>query len=340
VQLKPISEQVVVVFGASSGIGRETALRFARQGAIVVAAARGEEGLNSLVEEIQQSGGRATAVPAEAADFAQVQAVADTAVRLYGRIDTWVHVAAVSIYATFEETTPEEFRRIVDVNLLGQVYGAMAALPALRCAGQGALIHISSVEAMRPLPYQSAYAASKHGVHGLLQTLRMELRHEKLPIHVTEIMPASINTPLFNKARTKLGVKPMGIPPVYPPSLVADAILYAAEHPVREIVVGGAGKMMLYHQRISPRLTDLLMEAVGFKGQKTREPKSAEAPNNLFSPLSGYDRVEGDFGGQAKVTGALERSPAVRIAVAGLAAGTLALLVSRSRHSKKRRGIV
>jgi len=334
VKLKSISEQVVVVFGASSGIGRETALRFARRGAILVVSARGEEGLNSLVEEIQQCGGRATAIPAEVTDFAQVQAVADAAVREYGRIDTWVHVAAVTIYATFEETTPEEFRRIVEVNLLGQVHGAQAALPALRRAGGGALIAVSSVEAMRPLPYNSAYAASKHGLHGFLQTLRMELRHDDTPIQVTEIMPASINTPLFNKARTKLGVKPMGIPPVYPPSLVADAILYAAEHPVREIVVGGAGKMMLMNQRISPRLTDALMERIGFKGQRTDEPRSATAPDNLFAPLPGYDKVEGDFSGQAKVTGMLERNPAVKVAVASLALGTLALLLSRSRQAK------
>ena len=333
-KLKSISEQVVVVFGASSGIGRETALRFARRGAILVVSARGEEGLNSLVEEIQQCGGRATAIPAEVTDFAQVQAVADAAVREYGRIDTWVHVAAVTIYATFEETTPEEFRRIVEVNLLGQVHGAQAALPALRRAGGGALIAVSSVEAMRPLPYNSAYAASKHGLHGFLQTLRMELRHDDTPIQVTEIMPASINTPLFNKARTKLGVKPMGIPPVYPPSLVADAILYAAEHPVREIVVGGAGKMMLMNQRISPRLTDALMERIGFKGQRTDEPRSATAPDNLFAPLPGYDKVEGDFSGQAKVTGMLERNPAVKVAVASLALGTLALLLSRSRQAK------
>jgi hypothetical protein len=163
------------------------------------------------------------------------------------------------------------------------------------------------------------------------------LKHEGLPIQVTEIMPASINTPLFNKARTKIGVKPMGLPPIYPVSLVTDAILYAAEHPAREIVVGGSGKMMLFNQRLAPRFTDAVMERIGFKGQRTDEPKSPGAPDNLYGPISGYDRVEGDFGDQAGVTGtiaAIEQNPAARIAAAGLALGALALLVSRSRHAR------
>lgn len=161
-RLKPTSQQMVVVFGASSGIGRATALRFAERGAKVVVSARSTEGLESLVEEIRSQGGEATAIPADATDFGQVRAVAAWAVQQYGRLDTWVHAAAVTVYATFEETTPEEFRRMLDVNLMGQVHGAKAALPYLR-EGGGALILISSVEAIRALPYNSAYAASKHG---------------------------------------------------------------------------------------------------------------------------------------------------------------------------------
>jgi NAD(P)-dependent dehydrogenase (short-subunit alcohol dehydrogenase family) len=151
-QLKPIGEQVVVVFGASSGIGRETALQFARRGAKAVVAARGEEGLNSLVQEIRQDGGQATAVVADASVFDDVSRVAQTAVETYGRIDTWAHLAAVTIWASFEQTTPEEFKRIIEVNLLGQIYGAKAALPHLKREGRGALIHVSSVEARRALP--------------------------------------------------------------------------------------------------------------------------------------------------------------------------------------------
>src|ERR671926_1489745 len=185
-QSKPVEEQVVVVMGASSGIGRHTALRFATSGAKVVASARGEQGLNSLVEEIRHDGAEAVAVPVDVVEFEQVKAVADRAVQEYGRLDTWVHLAAVGLYATFEQTTPEEFARVIDVNLMGQVYGAMAALPHLKREGRGALIHISSMGAMRSIPLQRAYSASKHGIDGFLESLRVELQREKLPISVTQ----------------------------------------------------------------------------------------------------------------------------------------------------------
>ena len=179
-QLKPVGEQVVVLMGASSGIGRETALRFARKGAKVVVSARGADGLDSLVEEIRREDGEAIAVPADTSEFEQVKAVAERAVEEYGRLDTWVHLAAVGLFATFEETTPVEFARVIDVNLMGQVYGAMAALPHIKREGGGGLIHISSMGAKRSIPLQSAYCASKHGIDGFLESLRVELRREKL----------------------------------------------------------------------------------------------------------------------------------------------------------------
>ncbi len=299
-QLKPINQQVVAVVGASSGIGRETALRFAKKGAKVVVSARSQPGLESLVDEIRREGGEATAIAADVSNFEQVKAIADKAVEQYGRLDTWVHNAAVELYAYFEQTTPEEFKRLIDVNLMGQVYGAMAALPHLKREGRGALIHVSSVEAKRALPLQSAYAAAKHGIDGFLESLRVELMHEKVPISVTNVMPATINTPLFNKARTKLGVKPVGVPPLYQPSLVANAILDVAEHPKREVVVGDAGKMILLAQRISPKLVDAYMERTAFQAQRTNEPKSEDAPDNLFEPLPDYNTIEGDFSDQAR----------------------------------------
>jgi NAD(P)-dependent dehydrogenase (short-subunit alcohol dehydrogenase family) len=299
-QLKPINQQVVALVGASSGIGRNAALQFASRGAKVVVVARSQPGLESLVEEIRGLGGEATAVVADVTVFDQVKAIADKAVEVYGRLDTWVHNAAVELYAAFEVTTPEEFKRIVDVNLMGQVHGAMAALPHLKREGRGALIHVSSIEARRSLPLQSAYAAAKHGIDGFLEALRVELMHEKLSISVTNVMPASINTPLFNKARTKLGVKPVGVPPLYQPSLVAKAIVEAAENPKRDVVVGDAGKAILFAQRISPSLVDAFMERTAFNGQRTNEPKSESAPDNLFDPISGYDKIEGDFSDQAR----------------------------------------
>jgi NAD(P)-dependent dehydrogenase (short-subunit alcohol dehydrogenase family) len=299
-QLKPINQQVVAVVGASSGIGRETAHQFAKKGARVVVAARSQPALESLVAEIRDSGGEATAVLADVTMFEQVKAIADKAVAQYGRLDTWVHNAAVALYATFEQTTPEEFKRIIDVNLIGQVHGAMAALPHLKREGRGALIHVSSIEARRTLPFHSAYGAAKHGIDGFLEALRVELQHEKLPISVTNVMPASINTPLFNKARTKIGVKPMGMPPIYQPNLVAQAILNVAEHPKRDVVVGDAGKMMLLGQRLSPGLMDAYMLLTGFKSQRTNEPKAEDAPDNLFEPLPGYNSIEGDFSDEAR----------------------------------------
>src|ERR687894_1432376 len=200
-QLKPVDEQVVALMGASSGIGRESALRFARRGAKVVVSARGEDGLASLVDEIRSEGGQATYVVADTSEFEQVKAVADRAVEEHGRLDTWVHLAGVGLFATFEQTTPEEFARVIDVNLMGQVYGAMAALPHIKREGRGALIHISSVEAKRSFPLHSAYGASKHGIDGFLKALRLELKHERWLISVSQVMPATINTPFFDKGR-------------------------------------------------------------------------------------------------------------------------------------------
>ncbi|MBW4561111.1 MAG: SDR family oxidoreductase [Mojavia pulchra JT2-VF2] len=294
-QLKPINQQVVAIVGASSGIGRDAALRFAQRGAKVVVSARSESGLKSLVDEIQGFGGEAIYVIADVSDFQQVKAIADRTVAEYGRIDTWVHTAATGVIAPFEKITPEEFARVVDVTLMGQVYGAMAALPYLKQEGRGALIHISSMEGRRSLPLQSPYSTAKHGLEGFLDALRVELQHEKWPISVTSILPSTINTPYYNKVRTKLGVKPTGVPPYYQPSLVSDAILYAAEHPMRDFVVGDAGKVLDLLQRISPSLADSILLAIAFKAQRTNEPKSEDAPNNVFEPIEGYDTVEGDF---------------------------------------------
>jgi NAD(P)-dependent dehydrogenase (short-subunit alcohol dehydrogenase family) len=295
-RLKPVEEQVVVVMGASSGIGRETALRFAERGARVVVSARGKVGLDSLAEEIRREDGEATPVVADTSEYEQVKAVADRAVEEYGRLDTWVHLAAVGLFATFEQTTPEEFKRVIDVNLMGQVYGAMAALPHLKREGRGALIHISSVEAKRSFPFHSAYGASKHGIDGFLEALRVELKHEGWPISVTQVMPGTINTPFFDKGRTKLGVKPVGVPPIYEPETVANIILYAAENPARDLVSGGAAQALILNQRLSPRMLDaILATRAGFSPQKTEEPRSENDPDNLYAPIQGHDTTRNGF---------------------------------------------
>lgn len=295
--LKPINQQVVAIVGASSGIGRDAALKFAERGAKVVVAARSQQGLTTLVEEIYQRGGEAIAVVADVADYEQVKAIADKAVDRFGRIDTWVHAAATGLFSTFDRITPEEFKRVVDVDFMGQVYGAMVALPVLKKEGIGSFISITSVEARRSLPYQSPYSASKHGVIGMLDSLRLELKHQGYPINVANIMPGVINTPFYNKGKTKLGVQPMATPPFYNASLVSDAILYAAEHEVRDYIVSDVGKILDVVQRISPGLVDAALLAIGFATQRTEIEKGEDAPNNLYDAIEqpGYDRVDGDY---------------------------------------------
>ena len=294
-KLKPIEQQVVAVVGASSGIGRETALQFAKRGAKLVVAARSESGLTSLVKEIEQFGSEAIAVRADVADFEQVKSIADKTIERFGRLDTWVHAAGTGLLAPFEQITPEEFKRVIDVNLMGSVYGAMVAMPHLRQTGRGAFIAISSVEARRSMPLQAPYSASKHGMEGWLDSLRSELRHEGFPISITNILPSVINTPFYNKARTKLGVMPTGIPPYYQPSIVAEAILHAAEYPARDIIVGDVGRIIDLVQKIVPDLTDTLVGAIGIPGQRTNKIKAVDDPNNLFEPIEGYNTVAGDF---------------------------------------------
>jgi NAD(P)-dependent dehydrogenase (short-subunit alcohol dehydrogenase family) len=314
-RLKPVNQQVVVVMGASSGIGRATALCFAAKGAQVVVAARNTKGIEALVAEIRRKGGTAVAVTADVSDAEQVKHVAHQAIAEYGRIDTWAHVSGVVVWAPFEDTRSKELRRVLDVNLVGPMHGAQAALPHLRREG-GALIQVSSVAAKVPLPLASVHAASKHGVAGFIDTLRIELRREGAPVSVTQILPAGINTPIFQNALTRLGVEPRPAPPVYDPELVARAIVYAAEHPVRDLVVGGSGVALLLLQRLSPRLVDaILVGRIGFEAQLSRTPKSATATNNLDEPTAAANlKVRGRYGAEA-----LARSPVTALQETGVA---------------------
>ena len=327
-QLKPIENQVVVVLGASSGIGRECALRFAGRGAKVMAAARSEPGLQSLVEDIAQRGGTGAHAVCDVTDPAQVNHVAEQAVQRFGRIDTWVNVAAVSVYALAEDTAPDEFRRVMEVNYLGQVHGALAALPRLRQAGGGALIAISSVESIVSLPLHSAYSASKHAVEGFTDALRRELMAEGAPISVTSVKPATINTPFFENSRNKLDVKPKGPPPYYEPGVVADCVLYAAEHPVRDLFAGGAGKVMAASQMLAPKLVDATLARMGIPSSRTHVPEPGGAPGNLEQPRMN-DRTDGQFDGQARrfslYTWMETHPPAKALTAGGVLAGVALL---------------
>jgi NAD(P)-dependent dehydrogenase (short-subunit alcohol dehydrogenase family) len=294
-QLKPIQDQVVAVVGSSSGIGRQTALQFAKKGAKVIVSGRSEAKLVSLVNEIRSFQGEVTSVIADVAEFDQVKAIADTAVDVYGRLDTWVHAPATVVFALFEDTKPEEFKRVIEVSLLGQVYGAMAALPYLKREGRGALIHLSSIAGIRSLPLQSSYCSAKHGIEGFLESLRVELQHEGIPISVTSIRPAVVNTPFWDNALTRIGVQPAGIPPYYDPRLVVDAILYTATHPTRDFFVGDSARLFDFLQKLSPSLVDALLVQIGFPLQRTDTPKSEHDPHNLYEPVLTDTRIDGDF---------------------------------------------
>jgi NAD(P)-dependent dehydrogenase (short-subunit alcohol dehydrogenase family) len=331
ISLKPLSEQVVVVLGASSGIGRESALQLAARGAKVVVSARSEQGLITLVAEITAQGGQATQVVCDVSDYAQVQQVAAHAVQTFGRIDTWVNCAAISVFAHFEETTPEDYRRLMEVNYLGQVHGALAALPHLRKNGGGAIIAISSVESIVSLPLHAAYSASKHAVEGAMDSLRRDLLAEKAPISVTSVKPATINTPLFTNSRSTLDVKPKGPPPYYQPKVVADCVVYAAEHPVRDLFAGGAGRMMALQQFTAPKQMDLYLSKVGVRQEHTSEPRPGGMAGNLYETTSD-DRAKGDFSGRSRSFSLytfLETHPIARVVTAGSVLVAAPVLIRR-----------
>jgi short-subunit dehydrogenase len=299
---RPLSDQVVVITGASSGIGRETALEFGRAHASVVLAARNAEALEEVGRQIERLGGTAEPVVTDVSRWAEVDALASRAVGRFGRIDTWVNNAAVSEYATVEQMTPTEIERIVHVNLLGQIYGSKAAAARMVRAGEGTIINVGSALSERAIPLQSVYCATKHGVLGFSEALRLELAHDHPGIKVTLVMPSSINTPLFDLARSKMGVKPMPIPPIYEPRVVAEAVLFAAEHPRRTITVGGSGKFMTLLDRLSPELVDwyMLQGDRMWKNQRTDLPD--EPGDNLFEPSRGKGATTGSFGEQSKST--------------------------------------
>lgn len=273
-----------MITGGSSGIGRETAVRMARAGATVVVLGRHEGRLLETVSEIIDAGGRARHIVCDVKDADAVSAAADTVERWFGRIDTWVNNAGVLVYARFEDTTPAEFQRMMEIDFLGQVHGAQAALPALRRAGGGALIAISSVEAVTTLPFHSAYSASKRAVEGAMMGLRRELRDRREPISVTVIRPAVTDTPGYDATRSRLAFRPSAPPPYYAPSVVAQAILYAAEHPVDVLFAGGSGRLITALQGTAPRMLDAVFGRWGARMMHTAEPVPPRA-GNLEAPI-------------------------------------------------------
>jgi NAD(P)-dependent dehydrogenase (short-subunit alcohol dehydrogenase family) len=289
IRLKPLKEQVVVITGGTSGIGLATAKRAAERGARVVLCSRNEPGLGEAVAQIEESGGTARGVVADVSKPDDVERLAASAIEEFGSVNTWVNNAGVSFYGRLTEVALEDMRQLFEVNFWGMVHGARAAVPRLRGTG-GALINIGSIVSDRAIPLQGAYSASKHAVKGFTDALRMELEEEGAPISVTLIKPSAIDTPYFQHAKNYMEVQPKPPAPVYAPEVVANAILRAAEHPIRDITIGGGGRVLTAIGAALPRLTDFYMERAMFDAQRSDSP--AEASSGNLYESSGGENLE------------------------------------------------
>ena len=315
-RLKPVREQVIVITGATSGIGLSTAREAARRGARLVIAARNGEALERLRTELAARGCDAIAVTADVGREAEVRRIAERALEHFGGFDTWVNNAGVAIYGPLVEISLEDQRRLFDTNFWGVVHGSRVALEQLKRHG-GALINMGSITSDRAIPLQGIYSASKHAVKGYTEALRMELEHERAPVSVTLIKPGSIDTPYCRHAKNYLPLQPKNPPPLYSPRVVADAILFCAENPRRDVVIGGASELGSLLSRAAPRTADRLMEETLFDMQMSDTPAYDTGHCNLHSPADDLDeRGSYSGGGQRPVA---ERSVYTR---AALDAGT------------------
>lgn len=284
VSLKKLSEQVILITGATSGIGLTTARMAAGGGAKLVLAARNAEALNQLAEELTARGAQALAVPTDVGVRDDVAKLGQAAIDRFGRIDTWVNNAGVSIFGRHEDVTDEDRQRLFQTNFWGVVHGSLEALPRMR--GGGALINVGSEVSDRAVPLQGIYSASKHAVKGFTDSLRMEIEKDEVPISVTLVKPAAIDTMLTVHAKNYMPHEPRLPPPLYAPEVVASAILHAAQHPQRDVYVGGAAKMIAVGSFHLPRLVDRYMKATMFKQQQSDRPALPDRRDTLYAPDS------------------------------------------------------
>jgi NAD(P)-dependent dehydrogenase (short-subunit alcohol dehydrogenase family) len=296
---KPLSEQVVLVTGASSGLGRAIARGAGERGAKVVVTARNEEALHNCVAEVEQAGSEALAVPADCVEQAEIERVVAQAVERFGRLDTYVANAIVTVYAEAERLEPDELRRVIDVNFFGVVYGFWAALQHLR-SSKGTFLHVSSALAYRGIPLQAAYCSSKAAARAFLESARVEEQKAGTGVAISLVLPGAINTPQFDRDRQRIGYQPQPVPPIYQPEAFADATLRCAERPVRELPISWGAQKLLWGQKLSPRAGDWMLRRIGWKSQHTGEPKPVDAPDNLFDTLPGDPGAHGRFDDRAR----------------------------------------
>jgi NAD(P)-dependent dehydrogenase (short-subunit alcohol dehydrogenase family) len=300
---RPIQEQVLVISGASSGIGRATARAAGGRGAKVVVSARNADALANAVVEVEARGGEAIAVEGDATIEADAVALCARAVERFGRIDTFVASVMVTVYAEVTELEADELRRVMDVNFLGRVHAYRAALPHLQ-ASRGTFVDVNSGLAYRGIPLQAAYCASKAAGRAFFESARLEQEKHGTGVDISLILPGAINTPQFDRGRQKLGLQPQPVPPIYQPEVVADAILHCAERPQRELPATWAAQRLLWGQKLSPRAGDLVLLRSGWKSQTTGEPKRVGSPDNLWTTLPGDPGAHGRFDEAARSSSA------------------------------------
>ncbi|MCV7200230.1 SDR family oxidoreductase [Mycobacterium angelicum] len=287
--------KVVVVTGASAGIGRATVRLLAERGAQIGLLARGQAGLEAAAAEVRAAGGEALPIPTDVADFDSVERAAQQVEERFGPIDAWINVAFTSLFAPFTAIEPDEYRRVTEVTYLGYVHGTMAALNRMRPRDTGVIVQVGSALGCRAIPLQSAYCGAKHAINGFTESVRTELMHEHSNVRVTVVQMPAVNTPQFSWVRSRMKNHPQPVPPIYQPEVAARGVLYALDHPRRKHYWVGASTVgTIVAQRLVPGLLDRYLARTGFDSQQTDQPTSAERPANLWAPLDGPDGK--DFG--------------------------------------------
>jgi NAD(P)-dependent dehydrogenase (short-subunit alcohol dehydrogenase family) len=326
--------RVVVVTGASAGIGRASALEFARRGDRLALLARGEAGLDGAAAEIRELGAEVLAVPTEMADYDQVAAAVERIEAELGPIDVWVNVAFTSVFARFDDITPEEYKRATEVTYLGYVWGTKAVLPRMKRRNRGTIVHVGSALAYRGIPLQTAYCGAKHATQGFHEALRCELLHEHSDVNVTMVQMPAVNTPQFSWVLSKLPHHAQPVPPIYQPEVAGRAVVFAADHPRRrEYWVGSSTVGTLMANAVVPGLLDRYLGRTGFAAQQTADLSTEGQPANLWEPADGSDGrdfgAHGAFDDRAHSGSAQQwvahRYPQVGAALAAATAGGLAV---------------
>ena len=290
--------RTVLITGASAGIGRATALAFARRGWKVALLARG--GLEGAGKEVEEAGGKGLTIQTDVTDAAAIFAAAERVVREFGAIDVWVNNAMIATFAPVSEIAPEEFRRITEVTYLGYVYGTMAALKHMRSRNAGTIVQVGSALGYRSIPLQSAYCGAKFAIRGFTDSLRSELRHERSGVRITMVQLPAVNTPQFNWARNKMPSRPQPMPPIHQPEPIAEAIFRASQKAPRELWVGFTSVKAILGTLVAPGLLDRFLARKGYDDQLTSEPQTSEHADNLFKALLDGHATHGRFDDRAR----------------------------------------